>query len=259
MKVRRNDNFIECIMDSEDLERYDLELSEIKDPSSKDKICEKLQEILVDINDELDEEDKMTFDSPMNVEMSIRNSKTVLIRIHTQLIETNEEDNSFKNDKKVFDKNEIKDLAFSFKNLDDCILFAKQIHNLGLILIERKKNLSKEDLKMTDEEDLEIPDDIPDFLVNHLKQLRKIIVEQINNGILESFDRTKKFEGFKTSLYKMNNMYYFICRDISFNSMSGIPEEFYLNDIENEPTPAYIEEHGEVIIKENAADSLAII
>ena len=35
MQVRRNRNLVECIMDSEDLEKYNLDIDELKDPSSK--------------------------------------------------------------------------------------------------------------------------------------------------------------------------------------------------------------------------------
>lgn len=257
MKVRRNNNFIECIMNSEDLEKYDLNISELKDPNSKDKIGEKLNEILEDINEELPEDEKMTFDSPMKVEMLIGNADNILIQIHTSQIQ--EKDDFLSNQKSVFDKNEVKDLVFSFHTLDDCILFAKQIHNLSLLLIEKSKTISEDDLMMVNENELEIPDYIPDFLVDHFNKLRKTVVEQINYNILDSFEAAKNFEGFETSLHKMNDTYYFICKDVSFNSLNGVPEEFYLNDITNEPIPAYIEEHGEVIIKEKAAESLAML
>ena len=41
--------------------------------------------------------------------------------------------------------------------------------------------------------------------------------------------------------------------------MNGIAEEFYLDDISSEPLPSYIEEHGEVIIKEKAVETLTVL
>lgn len=258
MQVRRNANLVECIMNSEDLEKYDLEISEMRNKDAQDMIGEKLHEILEDINEELDEDEKLVFDTPMNVEMLIGNTDSILIRIHIPVTETNEKFIETKKSSK-FNRDEVKDLAFSFKTLDECIKFAKQIKILETSLIERSKNLSEEDLITAKEEELEIPDYVPETLVEHFKNLRKKVVDVINESIKEGYKKAKEFDGLNTSLYKMKGIYYFICRDIAFNAMQGIPEEFYLGSIEDKPNAYYIEEHGEIIIKENATNSLAML
>lgn len=260
MQVRRNHNLIECIMNSEDLDRYDINVSELKNPNAQDIIGEKLQEILEDINDELGEDEKMAFEGPINIEMLIGNNESILLRIHIpQIQEENESIPDFKKKGKTFDKDERKDLVFSFKTLDDCILFAKQINNLSNFLIEKGKNMTEEDLVKRTEDDLPIPDYVPEEMMESFKKLRQNVVNRINEVIEQAYDEAKKFDGLKTSLYKMNDLYYFICKNFSYNEMNGVPEEFYLNDIAEEPCSAYVEEHGESIIKEKAAESLASI
>lgn len=264
MQVRRNRNLVECIMDSEDLEKYDLDIDELKDPSSKDKIGDRLQEILDDINDELDDDEKMEFNGPLSVEMMIGNAESVLIRIHSLglpegLDEAEEQVPNFKNQKKSFDKDEKKDLSFSFKTLGECITFAKQLNWLSESLIQKAKGMKEEDLVMTKDEDLEIPDYIPEMMQGFFEKLRHSVTEKINEVLTKSYEEAKNFDGLDTSLYKMNDVYYFICRNISFYGMNGIAEEFYLNDITSEPLPSYIEEHGEVIIKEKAVETLTAL
>ena len=246
-------------MDSKDLQKYDLTISDIQDEDARDIVGEKLQDILEDINDELGEDEKLIFDVPLNVEMYTGNADSILIRIHLPVVK-NEENSLHESIKaSALNRNEVKDIAFSFHSLNECIDFAKQIQLLEKTLIERAKKIAEEELMVAKEEELEIPESIPENMQAYFENIRKKFVEMVNQSLEQEYERAQNFNGLNTSLYKMKDVYYFICRDISLNAMQGIPEEFYLGSIEAEPSASYIEEHGEIIIKEKATDSLAML
>lgn len=267
MQVRRNRNTIQCILNADDLEKYDIHIDEMKNGNiGQEYISSKISDIILDVNEELDDEDKLDLSNQMlSIDMSLNprsNSVLMNINIHSE-DEYDGIDNDFvesqKTKPKTFNRDEIKDIAFSFKNMNEIIAFAKQLSYRDALLKEKSKTMTKDDIeKITvDDPDFAIPDDFPGELKNFFEHIRNNVVDTINNEKLQDYKKIKNFKSTSTSLYKMNDLYYFICKDVAYNDLLGIPEEYYLGDIEKEPSASYVIEHGEVIIKDKVLEKLS--
>lgn len=283
MKVSRNKDIVQCIMNSEDLEKYDIYIEDMKNGDFNQEILtEKFIYILEDINEELDEDEQIDAGQTMSIEMSVNpQANIVIMRIRTVSSPEEDYDDDYEDDdyyeeekhnhngffgkkdnpKEKVNRNEIQTLAFSFTNMNDVIAFAKQMNFRDMVLRENAKNVSEDDFDTFSEDDprFKIPERVPDELRNILENFRKQFVDKLNDDRDKHIEQVRNYTVTPTSLYKMNDIYYFICENVIFNEMLGISEEYYTGNIDKEPSPDYIREHGELIIKENVSEKLSQI